>query len=129
LTLTATITGRRDAGSARTAALRRCASIGQKSRQSGSMKVTSTGRPRNPASESGRPSSPRSVKPGARRRRAGQVAAAVFAAGTAEDIGDDGEPEDVRTKPSDTAATTTSGTAANSAQRSTLEWYAQRLAT
>jgi hypothetical protein len=66
------------------------------------------------------------VKPGARRRRAGQVAAAVFAVGTAEDIGAGPEP-DVRTKPSETAATTTSGTAANNAQRSTPEWYAQRL--
>ena len=43
----------------------------------------------------------------------------MFAAGAADDIADDGELDDVRTKPSETAATTTSGTAANSAQRST----------
>ena len=52
----------------------------------------------------------------------------MFAAGAADDIADDGVLDDVRTKPSETAATTTSGTAANNAQRSTTGMVRAELA-
>jgi hypothetical protein len=65
------------------------------------------------------------VNPGASSRRAGQVAAAVSSAGIADDeVMGFAEP-DVSTKPSETAAATTSGTAASNAQRTTAEGYAQ----
>jgi hypothetical protein len=79
------------------------------------MNVTSTGRPRSAASETGRPFSFRRTIGGAFFCPAAQVAAASVDAGGVADIG--GDVDERVTKTSATTATTRSGIAAKRAQR------------